>query len=172
MNGHPMTDDDDITKRVRASFVQHLRGRMDATPSLDTQVKLATAAGIAQSSVQRMLSGAQSPTIDILYRLAVAFGDTSHAHFLLPQSQRNIVTLLEGLSPADLARVEAVIRAIDIESSKQNGGAAGTTQVTSQARPGELAPAARQSGTSIAAEPGIVNVEVNEQHKQRGRRSA
>lgn len=148
-------DDAEITSAVRSKMAAQLRSRMELTPALDTQVKLATAAGIAQASVQRILSCNQSATIDVLYKLAVAFGDAGPAHFMLTAKERELLDLMSGLKDSEVSRVIGVVREIVQLGRDHNPAPADIKTITSNMPPGMLVPAVRQSSASFgaAAEP-------------------
>lgn len=159
-------DDASITDQVRSMVAEHLRARMEATPSLDTQVKLSKAAGVAQATVQRILSCNQSATVDVLYKLAKAFRDAGPAHFLLSNQERQLLTMLSGLKSPELNRVIEFVRVIELSGQCQNNDTVGT-HITSSMPPGSLAPAARQSGEPYAQAAGIHNAESEKPRRHR-----
>ena len=55
-------------------FRQNLRKLMDADRQLRSQPKLAAASRVAQTSSGRILRGEQSPTLDVVHRIAGAVG--------------------------------------------------------------------------------------------------
>lgn len=159
-------DDESITDQVRSMVAEHLRARMEATPSLDTQVKLSKAAGVAQATVQRILSCNQSATVDVLYKLAKAFGDAGPAHFLLSSQERQLLTMLSGIKSPELSRVKEFVRVIKQSSECQNSDTAGTN-ITSNMPPGSLAPAAKQAGEPYAQASGTINAESEKLRRHR-----
>lgn len=60
-------------KRANEILAANLRRLMKEHPTLNTQVKLARRAGIAQSSITRVLSASVHPQLDIVEALAGAF---------------------------------------------------------------------------------------------------
>ena len=59
---------------LRDRLARRLRALMDATPSLDTQVKVSKKAKVSQSTVQRVLSRDVPATLDVVEDLGRAFG--------------------------------------------------------------------------------------------------
>lgn len=57
-------------------FAANLVRLMAVRPDLDTQVKVAQASGVAQTTVGRILRGTVSPTLDNVETIAAAFGKT------------------------------------------------------------------------------------------------
>lgn len=62
------------TPKTRLVLARRLARLMDSTPALDTQVKLATASGLAQSTIGRILRADVAVSIDNLEAIADAFG--------------------------------------------------------------------------------------------------
>lgn len=58
--------------KVRISRI--LRERMKLNSALDTQITVHKASGLAQSTVQRILSMEQSASLDVIEKLSAAFG--------------------------------------------------------------------------------------------------
>ena len=55
-------------------FRDNLRRLMEADRQLQSQPRLAAASRVAQTSIGRILRGEQSPTLDVVHKLAHAFG--------------------------------------------------------------------------------------------------
>jgi len=55
-------------------FRENLRKLMHADRQLNSQPRLAAASKVAQTSVGRILRGQQSPTLDMVHKIAAAFG--------------------------------------------------------------------------------------------------
>jgi transcriptional regulator with XRE-family HTH domain len=55
-------------------FRDNLRRLMEADRQLHSQPRLAAASRVAQTSIGRILRGEQSPTLDMVHKLATAFG--------------------------------------------------------------------------------------------------
>lgn len=55
-------------------FRGNLRRLMEADRQLNSQPRLAAASRVAQTSIGRILRGEQSPTLDVVHKLAAAFG--------------------------------------------------------------------------------------------------
>lgn len=70
-------------KTLRERFVRRLRELMDTDLNANTQVKVATKAGVAQATVQRILSDQQVPTLDVMEKIAAAFNISMPECFLL-----------------------------------------------------------------------------------------
>lgn len=68
---------------------------------VDTQTKVSAKAGIAQSTVQRLLSLEQSATLDVLESLAKAFGFKKSEYLLLESEEVKLLTLWENLTEED-----------------------------------------------------------------------
>jgi transcriptional regulator with XRE-family HTH domain len=61
-------------QRLRQHLAKTLASWMESTAHLNTQVKLAEASGLGQSTIGRILNGTVSATIDALQQIADAFG--------------------------------------------------------------------------------------------------
>lgn len=59
---------------IKEQFAQRLRDLMNSRVDLDTQVKVANKSGVGQSTIQRLLAADQSATIDVVAKIARAFG--------------------------------------------------------------------------------------------------
>lgn len=79
----------EIMENLRQRLARLLRQRMDTT-LVDTQVKVAKGAGIAQATVQRILSLDQAATVDRLDQLGKAFGVPGH-HMLLDPDESKLL---------------------------------------------------------------------------------
>jgi len=55
-------------------FRENLRRMMEADRELCSQPKLGAASRVAQTSIGRILRGEQSPTLDMVHKIAHAFG--------------------------------------------------------------------------------------------------
>jgi transcriptional regulator with XRE-family HTH domain len=60
--------------KLRQVLAKRLRELMDKTPSLDTQVKVSAAAGVAQTTISRILKCQVAATLDNVESIADAFG--------------------------------------------------------------------------------------------------
>lgn len=87
--------------KLRDVLAQNLVRLMETTPSLDTQVKLAKRAKIAQSTVGRILRRTAAPTLDNLESIAGAFGIQAH-DLINDKSNENERELAGGLTREDL----------------------------------------------------------------------
>lgn len=65
-----------MEKTVGALFAKRLKDLMAVRPDLDTQVKLASAARLSQTTVGRILNQKVSPTLEHVASIADAFGLT------------------------------------------------------------------------------------------------
>lgn len=62
-----------VSPAIRKHVAANLKRWMAADPNLDTQVKIAAASGVAQTTVSRILKGDTPATADILDAIAKAF---------------------------------------------------------------------------------------------------
>lgn len=61
-------------QNARARIASRIRVWMSDRPDLDTQVKVAAAAGVSQTTMSRVLNAQTGVTIDNLESIAAAFG--------------------------------------------------------------------------------------------------
>ncbi len=96
-------------ENLRQRLARLMRERMRAT-LVDTQTKVSAKAGIAQSTVQRLLSLDQSATLDVLEALAKAFGYKKSEYLLLESEEVKLLTLWETLTEEDRQTVLGFIQ--------------------------------------------------------------
>lgn len=77
---------------------------------VDTQTKVSVKGGIAQSTVQRILSLEQSATLDVLESLAVAFGIKKSEYLLLELEEVKLLSLWASLTKQDQVTVLGFIQ--------------------------------------------------------------
>ena len=83
---------------------------MDADANVDTQVKLSKRAGIAQSTVNRILAERQAATVDVLDQLAPAFHVSRAERLLLEADERALLNEWSSLTPTEKSSVLGYIR--------------------------------------------------------------
>jgi transcriptional regulator with XRE-family HTH domain len=76
--------------KLRQVLAKRLRELMEKTPGLDTQVKVSLAAGVAQTTISRILKCQVAATLDNVEAIADAYGI----------STSDLLTLLPANSPA------------------------------------------------------------------------
>ena len=98
-----------MAEKLRTRLSRLLRARMDATPALDTQMKVHKASGLAQSTIQRLLAQDQAATVDVIEELAKPFGVDSR-HFLLDPDEVKLLDLYSRMSAEDKQRALAYMQ--------------------------------------------------------------
>ncbi len=78
---------------LRHRLARIVQAYMDTVPRLDSQIKMSKEARVAQSTVQRILAGTQGATIDVLEKLATAFGVKNPQYMLLERDEVELLTL-------------------------------------------------------------------------------
>lgn len=96
-------------ENLRQRLARLMRERMRAT-LVDTQTKVSAKAGIAQSTVQRLLSLDQSATLDVLESLAKAFGIKNSEYLLLEHEEAKLLTMWASLTEEDRSTVLGFIQ--------------------------------------------------------------
>jgi len=92
--------------KTRQVLAVRLKDCMAKRPDLDTQVKVAAAAKVTQSTVGRCLRASNSASLDIVDSLAKAFGVPVLELLALPQ-ERQLLELWRKLSEEDRYRAMA-----------------------------------------------------------------
>jgi len=98
-----------MAEKLRTRLSRLLRARMDATPALDTQMKVHKASGLAQSTIQRLLAQDQAATVDVIEELAKPFG-VDGRHFLLDPDEVKLLDLYSRMSADDKQRALAYMQ--------------------------------------------------------------
>ncbi|WGS50835.1 helix-turn-helix domain-containing protein [Paraburkholderia sp. D15] len=99
---------------------------MDGHPTLATQTALARKAGISQSSIQRVLTAAVHPQLDVIEAIASSFRVTP-AQLLMEDLDTGTVgvsrdhTELDGLSETDRDKVASYARFLRHENQVKSG---------------------------------------------------
>ena len=96
-------------EKLRDRVARLLRGLMDNTPALNTQPKVAARAKISQSTVQRVLSRSQAPTVDLIDDIARAFDIQPSQYFLLDKEEIELLRRFARLNHVDKERIIAFI---------------------------------------------------------------
>lgn len=96
-------------KKLREKLALLIRSQMKVGV-VDTQVKVASRAGVSQSTVQRLLSLEQAATVDLLESLAKAFGVKHAEHLLLDPDDSKLLNLWSTLSEEDRGTVLGFIQ--------------------------------------------------------------
>lgn len=91
---------------------------MNANPALDTQIKVHKAAGLAQSTIQRLLAQEQAATVDVLDDLGRAFGFKQPHHFLLEDAEAAMLKLWSNLDDAGKATALTYVRFLAEQSER------------------------------------------------------
>lgn len=97
-----MTSRQDLLRQVLAN---RLRDLMQSRVTLGTQDKVAEKADLGQSTIQRILSGTASPTVDVLTKLADAFDITPSSLLAEDEDDAKVLSLFRRLDRGDRARV-------------------------------------------------------------------
>ncbi|CAE6814964.1 hypothetical protein R69746_05793 [Paraburkholderia aspalathi] len=113
-------------KRANEILAENIRRLMDGHPTLSRQTALAHKAGIAQSSIQRVLSAAVHPQLDVIESIATALRVTV-AELLAenPGNARAPAELqpsrYEELPDADKEKIDSYIRFLIDERGRAAG---------------------------------------------------
>lgn len=86
-------------------MANRLRDLMQSRVTLGTQDKVAEKADLGQSTIQRILSGTASPTVDVLTKLADAFDITPSSLLAEDEDDAKVLSLFRRLDRGDRARV-------------------------------------------------------------------
>ena len=104
-------------------MAQRLRALMDATPALDTQMKISARSGIAQSTVGRILRGDVAVTLDNVEALAKAFNVSACELLRINNGTRELERLTAAMPSPEVAKIEAYARFIHAQYTGQHGQA-------------------------------------------------
>lgn len=139
---------------IRKKLAARLRQLMDSRPDLDTQTRVANAAGVGQSTIQRILTLEQSATVDLLEKIAHAFG--MHPADLLLDSRVNIELMraIDGLSQSEKDRIVGYVELATGLDMRQNGAAQLEFEKRSQVPEGLMAAKKRASARKPGADMG------------------
>ncbi|MEM5449871.1 helix-turn-helix domain-containing protein [Paraburkholderia guartelaensis] len=112
-------------KRANEVLAANIRRLLETHPILNTQAALAKRAGIAQSSIARVISAAVHPQLDVIESIAAAFkvsiadllteGDASPSHGLELEK-------FAELPEEDKEKAASYVRYLIAENSKKHGG--------------------------------------------------
>ncbi len=105
-----------VTEVLAKRLAQLMRQRI----TLDTQLKVEAASGVGQSTIQRILKQEVSPRIDIVEKLAHAFGVTVTDLLSEDDETARVMSLYRRMVASDKARVLAFIE-VAVGSSQQPG---------------------------------------------------
>ena len=89
-----------------------MRELMRMNPALDTQIKVRERSGVSQASVQRILSGKQSATLDMVEQLSPAFGFKRPDGLLLEADEIELLNTWSELTPTEKGTVLGYIRVV------------------------------------------------------------
>lgn len=92
--------------KTRQVLAARLKDCMARRPDLDTQVKVARAADVTQSTVGRCLSASSAATVDLLDQLAKAFG-IPPLELIAQAQERQMLELWRKLTDEDKYRAMA-----------------------------------------------------------------
>lgn len=95
-----------------------LRELMDTT-ELDTQVRVAQASGVAQSSINRILNQNQSPTLAMIAKLAEAFNFEEAEFMLMARMEVELLSNFRRMTESEQRRLLEVVRAVSKNSKKR-----------------------------------------------------
>ena len=93
-------------------LARRMRELMRVSPALDTQIKVRERSGVSQASVQRILSGKQSATLDMVEQLSPAFGFKRADGLLLEADEVELLNTWSELTPTEKATVLGYIRVV------------------------------------------------------------
>ena len=93
-------------------LARRMRELMRTNPALDTQIKVRDRSGVSQASVQRILSGKQSATLDMVEQLSPAFGFNRPDGLLLEADELELLKTWSELTPTEKATVLGYIRVV------------------------------------------------------------
>jgi len=114
--------------KLRQVLAKRLRDLMERTPGLSTQVQVSEAAGVAQTTVSRILKSQVAATLDNVESLATVFGITpsellaqSHASsaVITEDDRRTIQRLSVLISREQEAMKQAVSRSGVVKQSRK-----------------------------------------------------
>ncbi|PUE09016.1 hypothetical protein B9Z51_08785 [Limnohabitans sp. T6-5] len=71
------------------------------TSMIDTQIKVSQKSHTSQATVQRLLSREQSSTVDVVEKIAHAFGIKNAAYMLLEDDEMKLLSVWNTLSETD-----------------------------------------------------------------------
>lgn len=97
---------------------------MHGTPRLDTQVKLAKASGLGQTTIGRILNCKVAATIDALQQIAAAFGREAGELLMSPEMARvnYDVARYSKLPVYERVRVDAFVAEVIKEHAESGKG--------------------------------------------------
>ena len=121
---------DNATMEVRGVLSRRLRELMDSRPALNTQVKVAERSGVSQSTIQRILAGEVSATIDVVHALSASFG-LQPADLLADDAEdQHVLTMFRRLRDTDRQRVLAFLHVTtEAEAARETLDFASTRQI-------------------------------------------
>lgn len=93
-------------------LARRMRQMMEVLPNADTQMKVSSRSGVSQASVQRILSGKQSATLDMVEQLAPAFGYKRPEALILEADEVELLNTWGELSPTERHTVLGYIRVV------------------------------------------------------------
>jgi transcriptional regulator with XRE-family HTH domain len=93
-------------------IARRMRELMRTNPALDTQIKVRDRSGVSQASVQRILSGKQSATLDMVEQLSPAFGFKRADGLLLEADELELLNTWGELTPTEKATALGYIRVV------------------------------------------------------------
>lgn len=110
------------TDKLRTVLARRLRELMDATPALDTQMKIAARSGIAQSTVGRILRGDVAVTLDNVEALADAFGrdPADLLTYVKSKARAAFQDAVAGLPAAEIEKVSAYARFVKAQHTEHH----------------------------------------------------
>ncbi|ASL45107.1 hypothetical protein bAD24_I16660 [Burkholderia sp. AD24] len=113
-------------KRANEILARNIRRLMDGHPTLATQTALARKAGISQSSIQRVLTAAVHPQLDVIEAIANSLRVTP-AQLLMEDLDVGTVEIprdrseLGDLSEIDKEKVASYVRFLKYENQVKSG---------------------------------------------------
>ena len=96
-----------------------MRELMSST-HVDTQSKVAEKSHTSQATVHRILSCDQAATVDVLTKLAHAFGVKNPAHLMLENDELKLLAIWNELSETDRSNILGFINVRSSRSSDAN----------------------------------------------------
>lgn len=114
------------SERANVILARNIRRLMDGHPTLATQSALARKAGISQSSIQRVLTAAVHPQLDVIEAIASSFRVTPAQLLTRELDTRTAATAgddmdVENLSKSDREKVASYIRFLQHEDRVGSG---------------------------------------------------
>lgn len=122
---------------------------MRTNPAADTQSKLAALAGLAQSTIGRILNCEQSLSLDTLEQLADGLGYSRPEFMLMTAQERALLQSWGSLSPAERERVLGYIEATAHAKRHEVSGLNSTRAFSNSERAEQLAAQARPAGSHL-----------------------